>query len=632
MLTVLVFVVQLYLFGAISLYLHYLSEHYGYSPILFFVAGIMGVFNIIELIPLSVEPAANIAIRLGGHVYVPIILLIILVLYVTGGTRTARITIAGLIGIDILILVVLFFLLLYTNLREPATIVHGVPAQSIVLTPSFLRGVLASVFTFTANMFVIIIVYQGVRNAFPAVPESLVPGFALLIALWVDAVLYNILAFMGTSLFASGVPSDILVKTLAGILLAPLAGWYLTRVAPNLTRYVGAANRSTFSILFGEGETDVRLVQLENELQVSRATYEQIVHNIGEIFWLVDIERKRLLYLSPSFEALTGKAPEGFYRNPRMLLGLLHPEDRTGDMIEKVLLSPETEFRVQREDGEVRWMRNRSFPIVTQDQQIVRYAGIAEDITLRREAQAQAFALELSREKVNLLHRFVRDASHDLKTPLSAILLKVDLMNVADASRRKDLQRELRAAAKHLSDLIDNLFTLSRIESDEQIAQSSVDFNEIVQAVVDNSLIIAQNKGLNLVLHLADATLPIMGNRDQLLRLAANLIENAIHYTERGTIAVNTLTNGHQVVLEVADTGIGIPEAHLQHIFERFYRVEQARSMRREGTGLGMAICKAIVEQHRGTITVESREGQGTTFRAVFPIDNAGRNDTPRAS
>ncbi|MCC6612996.1 MAG: PAS domain-containing sensor histidine kinase [Anaerolineae bacterium] len=620
MISLLIFAAQLLLFGALAAYLHYRSEDFGLAPLLFYVAGLMGALNLISLLAFNIDVAPGIVIRPGGHVFVPIILFIVLTVYITSGTRSARLTIGGLIGIDVLIVCSLLFLALYLQFQDPSTTIGGLFVDEDILTPLFLRGVAASVITFAANMFVIVIIYQGIKNAFPTFPASLIPGIALLSALWVDAILYHLLAFLGTPQFAAGIPGDILMKTLAGLLLAPLAGWYLTRVAPNAPHYVGPAKRSTLDIVFGEGQDAEHIAQLEDELRVSRAIYEQLTQHIEEIFWLADVKRERLLYLSPNFEKMTGQSPEDFYHNPRALVELVHPDDRGQDMIRAVLLSPEMEFRIQREDGSVRWLRNRSFPIVTQNHQVVRYAGITEDVTTRREAQAQAFALELSREKVNVLHRFVRDASHDLRTPLTSILLKLDMLEKASAERKRQLEHDLREAAQHLNSLIDDLFTLSRIESEEQPAPVKVEFNAIVRKVTDHHRVIAQNKNLGLDVTLAEQQIVIRGNQDQLFRLVANLVENAIYYTDQGSVAVTTRVNGDHASLEVTDTGIGIPEADLEQVFERFYRTDEARHMRQEGTGLGLAIARAVVEQHRGSLTAASAEGRGTTFRVSFPL------------
>ena len=620
MLSVLIFALQISLFGAVALSLHRMSDFYGFAPLLFFVAGIMGILNIIELMTLFIEPSPNIVIRPGGHVYVPIILLTVLLIYISSGTRTAQITIVGLIGIDVLILSVLVFLMLYLNVRDDATVITGLLAERDILTFSFARGVLGSTIAFMVDMFVIIVVYQGIKNAFPFFPDNLIPAAALLVALWVDAVLFNLLGYLGTAQFVSGIPSDVLMKTVAGLLLAPMTTWYVTRIASTLVSFQGANNRATFAIFSAEGDFLTRFAQLEGELQVSRAIYEQLLHHIEEIFWLVDIEQRRLLYLSPNFEKLTGKSPEGYYQNPRALLDLVHPEDRAENIRGQVFLEPESEFRIQREDGSIRWLRNRSFPIVTEDQRKVRYAGVTEDITLRREAQTHAFALELSQEKMRLLHRFVQDASHDLRTPLSAMMLKLDLIEKVDDTRRQQLQKELYEVAQHLNTLIDDLFTLSHIESEEQVGQVSLDFNDMVQLASNEHQDIAQAAGLTFAVNISQQAISILGNPDQLYRLVANLIGNAIHYTQQGTVTITTRIEADQAVLEVSDTGIGIAPNHIDAIFERFYRTDSARDMRYEGTGLGLAISKAIVEQHGGSISLQSTLSQGTTFYVFFPL------------
>jgi signal transduction histidine kinase len=182
---------------------------------------------------------------------------------------------------------------------------------------------------------------------------------------------------------------------------------------------------------------------------------------------------------------------------------------------------------------------------------------------------------------------------------------------------------EICEAAQRLNKLIDDMFTLSRIESEEQGEQITVNLNTVVEEVYDEYQVLAQDRKLGLVLHLTDGSVPTVGDPDQLFRLIANLIDNAIHYTRQGMITITTLIEGDQAILKITDTGIGIPEAHLESIFERFYRTAQAREIRRDGTGLGLAISKAIADQHEATIAVQSVVGEGTTIRVVFPIDNA---------
>jgi signal transduction histidine kinase len=169
--------------------------------------------------------------------------------------------------------------------------------------------------------------------------------------------------------------------------------------------------------------------------------------------------------------------------------------------------------------------------------------------------------------------------------------------------------------------LIDDLFTLSNIEGEGQVVLTPLDFNGVVRQACDDHRTIAESKNLALTMDLTETSMRVVGISKQLFRLVGNLVGNAIHYTQQGTVTIRTSLQGNQAVLEVTDTGIGIPEERLGSIFERFFRTDEARDLRREGTGLGLAISKAIVEQHHGTIAVQSALGKGTTFRVVLPID-----------
>src|SRR5262249_39282958 len=130
----------------------------------------------------------------------------------------------------------------------------------------------------------------------------------------------------------------------------------------------------------------------------------------------------------------------------------------------------------------------------------------------------------------------------------------------------------------------------------------------------------AEHKHLTLQLKL-DTTIPaVLADEKELYRALLNLVENAVNYTQPGgSVTVSTTADGSRVIAHVSDTGIGIPPEELLHIFERFYRAEEARQIHREGTGLGLAMVKRIVEIHHGTIEVESRHGEGTTFNVYFP-------------
>ena len=144
----------------------------------------------------------------------------------------------------------------------------------------------------------------------------------------------------------------------------------------------------------------------------------------------------------------------------------------------------------------------------------------------------------------------------------------------------------------------------------------TVDLSTLLEDVSESLRPLAEAKGLELACE-TEAGLTVRGESDGLIRLFINLLDNAIKYTEQGSVNISARREGAQVHVKISDTGIGIPASHLSHVFERFYRVEQSRSKR--GTGLGLALAKQIVTVHGGTISAESRFGKGSTFTIEFP-------------
>jgi signal transduction histidine kinase len=147
-----------------------------------------------------------------------------------------------------------------------------------------------------------------------------------------------------------------------------------------------------------------------------------------------------------------------------------------------------------------------------------------------------------------------------------------------------------------------------------------VNLSTLLKDVADSLRPLAEAKNLTLNCETSE-NLTVLGDSDELIRLFVNLLDNAIKYTEHGEISISANQNEKSVVVKVADTGIGIPAKHIPHIFDRFYRVEESRTLR--GTGLGLAIAKEIVRAHHGEIEVRSKIGQGTVFIVSLPCLSA---------
>ena len=221
--------------------------------------------------------------------------------------------------------------------------------------------------------------------------------------------------------------------------------------------------------------------------------------------------------------------------------------------------------------------------------------------------------------------QFTADASHELRTPLSVILTKVDLtlMRERSASDYRDALETTGRAARRMKSLTDGLLALARCDSGKMPSPNqSVKFHQLIDETTAMLRSLAQSRGVTLGLDLEAVT--IQGaDPDRLGQVVTNLVTNAIIYNrEEGEVSITLTSENGNAILTIADTGVGIPEADLTRVFERFYRVDKARNRDTGGSGLGLAIVKSIVETHNGTIEVSSELGEGTKFVVSLPMNN----------
>jgi len=246
-----------------------------------------------------------------------------------------------------------------------------------------------------------------------------------------------------------------------------------------------------------------------------------------------------------------------------------------------------------------------------------RRVSIRTDDELGRLARTLNAMLDRLERAFRRQRQFTDDASHELRSPLSVIEAEATL--ALRRERPADDYREAIATiaeeSRTMNRLIDQLLTLARSDAGEaRMDIERIDLSELARETVAALQPISEEKGVHLTCsESADAS--VNGDAIGLRRVIANLLENAIRHTpEDGSVEVRLESEPGEVLLEVSDTGSGIAEEHLPHIFERFYRVDKARSRTDGGTGLGLAICQTIVEAHGGSIDAASQEGKGTRF------------------
>ena len=229
---------------------------------------------------------------------------------------------------------------------------------------------------------------------------------------------------------------------------------------------------------------------------------------------------------------------------------------------------------------------------------------------------------------------FVANASHELKTPAATIQAAAETLRQAAADDPPAVARfasQLEREAVRLSRIVADLLDLSRLESGSAL-EDVVSLGATARDEAQRLEAGAERAGVSLRVA-TDAERPVRGSQQDLALLIRNLIDNAVRYSrEGGSVTVEVSSDGDEVVLRVRDTGIGIPSRDIPRIFERFYRVDRARSRETGGTGLGLAIVKHIVENHGGRIEVESELGSGSTFLVSLPAAEPGLADAAGTS
>ncbi len=247
-------------------------------------------------------------------------------------------------------------------------------------------------------------------------------------------------------------------------------------------------------------------------------------------------------------------------------------------------------------------------------------------------------------ERINQMRAdFIANASHELRTPLASLLGFIETLRgpaERDAAARTRFLGIMEAQAQRMSRLIDDLLSLSRVEMNVHLQpQGRVEIDETIRYVADTLDPLATERNIRLGVDAGPEKIFVRGERDELVQLFQNLIQNAIKYGREGgrvTVRVEAKpvsagrTRGTRVAVSVIDDGIGIAPEHLPRLTERFYRVDVASSRDKGGTGLGLAIAKHILTRHRGELQITSKPGKGSTFTVLLPVkDTAGAESAP---
>jgi two-component system phosphate regulon sensor histidine kinase PhoR len=353
-----------------------------------------------------------------------------------------------------------------------------------------------------------------------------------------------------------------------------------------------------------------RVEERTAELHASKERVEAVLSSVGDGVFVTDLNGI-ILTVNRAFENQSGYSAADIVGQQMFSLVKDHEDQEREAEIRSALESQfnwSGELMAQRKGGHLYDIHLTIAPVRNQEGEIMGYVGSQRDITQSKELE-------------RLKDQFILEVSHELRTPVTNMGLYAELLERGKPEKKVEYLTILRSEINQLMRMIEDILDLSRLEVGKykKASFSMVDMNLLAEQVVAAHTPLAQEAGLELIF-LPEENLPrISGEQNQLARVLTNLISNAIRYTPSGFVQVKTSLDDRGLCVEVKDTGIGIDQADMPHLYERFYRGKTVSQSKIIGSGLGLTIIKEIVELHDGQIQCESAVGQGTTFRVWLP-------------
>jgi PAS domain S-box-containing protein len=342
----------------------------------------------------------------------------------------------------------------------------------------------------------------------------------------------------------------------------------------------------------------------------------------------------RCLYTNPRYQQICGftleeSLGEGWSR-------LIHPEDRDRVLAQWSLCARDgrkysDEFRFQTKEGIVRWIHVRSSPMFSAQDELIGYVGTVEDITSRRQGEANILAaLHQEKELSELRNSFLSLVSHEFRTPLTTIRSSAELLdrynNRLSEEKKQTHYRRIESAVDRMTHLLDEVLLIGQAEAGKlKFEPQPMDLVPWCRDLVEGMQVVVENAHLNerhqhaIAFTSSGECTDAQMDEKLLGHILTNLLSNAIKYSpEGGTVQFDLVCTAREAIFRITDSGIGIPAEYLPQLFASFERASNVGTI--QGTGLGLAIVKKAVDLHRGKIAVESEAGVSTTFTVMLPL------------
>jgi PAS domain S-box-containing protein len=391
-------------------------------------------------------------------------------------------------------------------------------------------------------------------------------------------------------------------------------------------------------------QTDItRIKESEQKLIESQVNFKQLSENINDAFWLRSIDHN-LVYANPACFKIIGKNFTNIFEDFDAYYNWIHPADR--EFIrrkrESNLKSPNEnhfyEHRIINSSGETKWLWIRTFPVFNEKGELYRRAGIASDITEHKELISDLLqAKDKAEESDQLKSAFLANMSHEIRTPMNGILGFAELLKDSDVNdqEKKNYIKIIDSNGKQLLNLIDDIIDISKIEVNQiNLKNTIADLRPLLNDI--QYFFFKEQSRLEKEYIKLEVYAPSISNNiintdiSRLQQIFNNLINNALKFTEQGTIKIGytkeNFDDKEYYKFYVSDTGIGISDSTKSVIFERFGQVPPSNNKNQHGTGLGLAISKGLVELLGGEIWFESTPEKGSIFYFTIPIRSSSNN------
>ncbi|MBN2368663.1 PAS domain-containing protein [Candidatus Woesearchaeota archaeon] len=390
-----------------------------------------------------------------------------------------------------------------------------------------------------------------------------------------------------------------------------------------------------------EEKVKQRTKQLElrdRKLSESDKRYDLVVKTTGQLVYDLDLDTNNIIWKG-AVKEITGYDPKNFRLDLDGWTKYIHPKDRKHalDELDKSMKEKQkysVDYRFRQKNGTYKYVRDNGFYIEDKTGKAVRMLGTIKDITSQKEYENKILRINRKLEEANLKlteldkekDEFISIAAHELKTPLTSIKGFAQLLKTKNVIKDKKKQNHYLDLVNdntiRLYNLILDLVDSSRLSLGKlDIDIKEVNTIDIFNDVKENMALVIEKSGIKPVFTIEKDLPKLKADPERLLQVIRNLIVNATHFTkEGGTISVGVRRKGRFVEFSVRDDGEGIPKERQDKIFSRFYQADSSLTRKVKGSGLGLSVCKGLVELMEGRIWFESVEGKGTTFLFTIPV------------